>query len=131
MAESHNSSTETPKVTDGASSGEQPPSCATSPVADIAAKNSQDHNETRSSSTETSKAKKGTNKSGFGYYCCLGKHTYVETVEEDGKGYVKLEGFESRKVDDLYAIDRHGNLLVWKLVGEIEQLLRELYLGGT
>jgi len=66
--------------------------------------------------------------SGFGYVCCLDKHTNVECLETDtGEQYIELEGFVSRKVKSLFALDENENLVVWQLVREIDSLLKEMY----
>ena len=66
---------------------------------------------------------------GFGYVCCLKRHTYVQFWKDDnGKEFLEFEGFKSHKVNDLFEKDRHGNILAWQLIGDIEKLLLELYL---
>jgi len=65
---------------------------------------------------------------GFGYYCSLlRKHVGIDFfADKEGKEYLMLDGFKSRKVADIHAVDERGNLVVWDLVEEIEGLLREL-----
>jgi hypothetical protein len=62
---------------------------------------------------------------GFGYFSCLGRHCYVRLMKDDNnKQFVDIEGWSSRTVDDLFDHDEKGNLVIWKLVEEVEGELK-------